>query len=46
LLNQRIEELLEELPPETFDLPLREVHRELARRLSADQEIAGADSDK
>jgi LAO/AO transport system kinase len=46
LLNQRIEELLGELPPETFDLPLREVHRELARRLSADQEIAGADSDK
>ena len=46
LLNQRIEELLEELPPETFDLPLREVHRELARRLSADREIAGADSDK
>jgi LAO/AO transport system kinase len=45
LLNQRIEKLLENLPPETFDLPLREVHRELVGRLSADPELAGADSD-
>jgi LAO/AO transport system kinase len=46
LLNQRIEELLGELPPDTFDLPLREVHRELVARLFADQELVGADSDK
>lgn len=36
LLNHRIEELLTELPPATFDLPLREVHRELVARLAAD----------
>lgn len=36
LLNHRIEELLTELPPATFDLPLREVHRELVARLFAD----------
>ncbi len=36
LLNQRIEELLAELPPATFDLPPREVHRELVARLAAD----------
>ncbi|MBM3357509.1 MAG: methylmalonyl Co-A mutase-associated GTPase MeaB [Betaproteobacteria bacterium] len=36
LLHQRIETLLGELPPETFDLPLREVHRALVTRLSAD----------
>lgn len=46
LLNQRIGELLEELPPETLDLPLRDIHRELARRLAADQEIAGPDPDQ
>ncbi len=36
LLNQRVEELLAELPSATFDLPLREVHRELVARLVAD----------
>lgn len=38
LLNHRIEELLTELPPATFDLPPREVHRELVARLAADIE--------
>jgi LAO/AO transport system kinase len=36
LLNHRIEELLTELPPATFDLPPREIHRELVARLAAD----------
>jgi LAO/AO transport system kinase len=36
LLHQRIEALLGELPAETFDLALREVYRQLVRRLSAD----------
>lgn len=36
LIHQRIEELLAELPSATFDLPLREVHRRLVARLSAD----------
>jgi len=36
LLNHRIEEMLTELPPATFDLPPREIHRELVARLAAD----------
>ena len=36
ILNQRIEELLADMPPATFDSPLRNVHREIVTRLSAD----------
>jgi len=36
VLNQRVEELLAELPSAAFDLPLRELHRELVARLAAD----------
>lgn len=36
VLNRRIEELLVELAPAVLDSPLREVHREIVTRLSAD----------
>lgn len=36
ILNRRIAELLETLPPATFDSPLPDVYREVVSRLSAD----------